>query len=137
MDDREIPSERDLSLAFAIMGLVADAPGCAKRLRELADKAAEAKELIKQATEQNAALDARQRDHDKRLRNELAAHEHQMAKQIGDWETDQAAREKDLQLREAHAGRLLAKAQEDTRAVAELRAELQKQFDAVRAAAAA
>ena len=48
-----------------------------------------------------------------------------MAKQIGDWETDQAARRRLLQLREAHAGRLLAKAQEDTRAVAELRAELQ------------
>jgi hypothetical protein len=135
--ETEVPSKRDFSPAFAIMELVADAPGCAKRLRELADKAAEAKELIKQANEQHAALDARQRDHDKRLRAELAAHEHHMAKQIGDWETTQAAREKDLKLREAHADRLLAKAQEEFHVAARLQAELQKRFYAVRAAAAA
>jgi hypothetical protein len=135
--ETEIPSERDLSLAFAIMGLVADPAGCAKRLRELADKAEEARTLIAEAKEQHAALDAKRAEHTQRLKTELADHQHRMAKAAGDFETAQAAREKDLKLREAHVDRLLAKADEDSRAAAELRAGLEKRVAALRAAAAA
>jgi hypothetical protein len=136
MDDREIHSAADFAAPFAILAFVADAQKSEARLRELAAKSAEAKELIKQANAAHAALDARRQEFDKRLRTELAAHEHHMAKQVGDWETAQAAREKDLKLREAHANRLLAKASEDAAAAAKLRSEVEKRIAAVHAAAA-
>jgi hypothetical protein len=137
MSDFLPPSSPDASTAvFALLAVVADPAAAKAALEKIATARGDAESAIERAAAAQADLDAARKEQHQALEKERDEHDWALAQSESAFEADCARRKRDLDARDDAATQLLAKAKADSEAAAELKADLQRRVDAIRAAVA-